>query len=93
MAGRITRTYEKFRIDWDGGPAAGGASWSGYGTAEEAQGVIDRGHRSGAVARETFRVTFDADQAGLYRPGIADEAAGDGPEPASAGASGREAAR
>jgi hypothetical protein len=75
MVGKITRTYESFRIDWDGGPAAGGASWSGYQTAEEAQAAIDKGRRPGDVIRKTFQVTFAADKAHLYRPGIADKAA------------------
>lgn len=60
-----SRTYESFDIRW-----ADGAQWTNWGSAEEAQGIIDGASRDGVVVRRCWTVEVKPEFAHLYRKGI-----------------------
>lgn len=79
----ITRTYEKHAIRWTCVDPIDGQTytsrWTGYRSAAEAQATVDfaaeRGSdRTGVVETTEFEVTFPADRADLYQPGIRERA-------------------
>ena len=64
MAATLTRTYETFAVLF-----ARGTRVSGFDTRDEAERYL--GQSAGEVERTTFDVSFPAERAHLYRPGIA----------------------
>ncbi len=63
----IIRTYEVFDVAY-----RDGATVTGFGTKDEADGWLATGNRRGEVKRRTFEVEIDPAHARLYQPGISE---------------------
>ena len=66
----VIRTYESFEIVWDRG-----SRWTNYGSAAEAQAIIDGSGQAGHVHRHTFEVTIKPEDRRLYLPGVSERPA------------------